>query len=116
MLRKLFSYFVVLSVLVSMQLSSAVNSYHYVGAYEIALHEAFLYIENDSSDTQYEDFSLEYELDAYNDQYDEKSKIFQLAILVDFSIQAIQSAPYQIKSVPFISKPDELHPPEPSPA
>ena len=116
MLRKLFSIFVVLSVLVSMQLSSAVNSYHYVGAYEIELHEAFMYIENENTNKQYDDFTLEYEVEAYNDQYDEVSKISQLAILVDFSIQAIKSAPYQIKSIPFISKPDEHHPPVPSPA
>lgn len=114
--QKLFSLFVVFSVFVSMQLSSVANSYHYMGAYEIELQEAFLHIENDTSDVEYNDFTLEYEVDAYNDQYDEESKISQLAILIEFSIPSIRVVAYPIKSIPFISKQDERHPPVPSPA
>ncbi len=120
MLQKLFSIFVVLSVLVSMQLSSVANSYHYIGAYEIALHDAFLFFENDSSGdnsgVEYDYFTLEYEVEAYNDQYDEESKISQFAIFTDFSIPTIKLTSVQVKNKPFISKPDELHPPVPSPA
>ena len=112
-------YFLVLSMLFCFQLSNIYNSQDFVdiSEYDLYLSQA-IYPDSDSDEiiNHFGNFSLEFELDGYSDQYDESAKLSQLAYMPDFiSARFIAPRSNRIKTTLFTSKTVSHSPSTPPP-
>jgi hypothetical protein len=82
-------YFLVLSMLFCFQISNIYNSQDFVDISEYDLYLSLaIYPDSDSDEEidHFGNFSLEFELDEYSDQYDESAKLSQLAYMPDLLV------------------------------
>jgi hypothetical protein len=119
-IRCIFSYFLIASLLFSLQISNIYNSNSFVdaGEYDIYFTHAIFTDSTPNNETGFLDsFSLEFEWDGYSNEYDEDNKIHQLAyILKTTFFEPTMINPKNIVVKLFSSIPIDSLPPEPSPA
>ena len=121
MFKKILSSYLFVCMLSTMMLPSVMNTFHYTAEYELELHKALLYFsydEDESISIEDEDilFTLEFEVENYDDTYDTMETSYHVAILDDYDHSSYIYPAGPISSLVFISTPKDLLPPTPPPA
>jgi len=116
----LLSYTLVLAILFCSQISNIYNSNSFVEITEFDLYLGQLIYPDGSSEENveyYDSFSLEFEWDGYDNDYDEEKTISQLAYMPYINVlDIVATDSTRVRIELFSSIPSDLTPPIPSPA